>query len=62
VYGITPNKKLIDGDVGEVTFGYLSCHLREIKGVSLPILALGVRNRINQLIKRNTMKVWDKLE
>jgi len=62
VYGITPNKKLIDGDVGEVPFGYLSCHLREIKGVSLPILALGVRNRINQLIKRNTMKVWDKLE
>jgi hypothetical protein len=61
VYGITPNKKLIDDDAGEVTFGYLSCHLREIKGVSLPILALGVKNRINQLLKQNTVKVWDKL-
>jgi len=61
VYGITPNKKLIDDDAGEVTFGYLSCHLREIKGVSLPILALGVKNRINQLLKQNTLKVWDKL-
>jgi len=62
VYGITPNKKLIDGDVGEVTFGYLSCHLREIKGVSLPILALEVKNRINQLLKQNTTKVWAKAE